>query len=136
MDKKLGGLMALFFLSFFVFISLVVFNKPLSQFTRAAENFKVSAEKTLVVVWPLSAVSNKDKVRVDVFVRSEANTPMSKRDVTLQSSLGVVDPITVKTDDLGQATFYLISQSPGEAGLTITIDGTIRPTQQFSVHFD
>lgn len=136
MDKKLTGLISLFFLSFFVFISVVVFGKPLSRFTRAAEESRPSSAKSLIFAWPLSAsVANSETVRVDVFVRSETGIPIPKRPIVVNATLGSVSPKVVQSDNTGKASFSLTSQTPGTAQVTATIDSSVPITQKVSVKF-
>lgn len=136
MDKKLTGLISLFLLSFFIFISVVVFGKPLSTFTRAAEESKPSAAKSLIFAWPLSAsVARSETVKVDVFVRSGTGIPISNRRITLGSTLGSVSPQSVQTDSTGKASFSLTSQTVGTSQLTATVDNSVPVTQKVSVKF-
>lgn len=136
MDKKLTGLISLFFLTFFVFISLIVFKTPLSRFTRAAEESKVSSAKSLIFAWPLSAsISSAQTVKVDVFVRSETGNPIPKRQIAVDSSLGTVSPKVVSSDSTGKASFTLTAKAAGTAELTATIDGSAPISQKVSVKF-
>ncbi len=136
MDKKLVGLITLFFLSFFVFISVVVFGKPLSRFTRAAEETQPSAAKSLIFAWPLSAsVSSSETVKVDVFVRSVTGIPVAKRQIVVTSTLGTVSPKVAQTDDTGKASFTLTSQTLGTSQVSATVDGSTSISQKVSVKF-
>ena len=137
MDKKLAGLISLFFLTFFVFISVVVFNKPLSRFTRAAEESKTSTSKSLIFAWPLSAsVANSETVKIDVFVRSETGAPIPKRQVVVSATEGRVNPKVQLSDNTGKATFTLTSQTVGTAQITATIDNSAPISQKVSVKFN
>lgn len=136
MDKKLSGLLVLFFLSFFVFVSVVVFRRPITQFTRAS-SVAPSAARSIIVAWPLNVIANRDEpVTVTVFVRSESNTPIPNKTVILQSTLGAVDPISTTTDTTGKATFTLKNTQVGEAQLSAIIDNTVTTTQQVSVRYE
>ena len=136
MDKKLSGLLILFFLSFFVFVSVVVFRKPITRFTRAS-SVTASADKSIIIAWPMTVIANRDEpVAVTVFVRSENSTPVPNKTVILQSSLGAVDPISAVSDENGKAEFTLINSQPGEAVLSATIDNTITTTQKLTVRYE
>jgi hypothetical protein len=136
MDKKLTGLISLFFLTFFVFISVVVFSKPLSRFTRAAEESRPSSSKSLIFAWPLSSsVSSAETVKVDVFVRSEKGSPIPKRQVLINSSLGTLNPKVIMSDDNGKASFSLKSETVGTAVVTATVDNSVPISQKVSVKF-
>jgi len=133
MDKKLSGLFILFFLSFFVFLSLIVFRKPLSQLTRASANTP-SPEKTLLLAWPLDVVASRNEdVTISVFVRNGENGPVPRRQVAVQSTLGSVDPVVTETDDNGKATFILKNTTPGTAAISAVVDSSITVTQTVSV---
>ena len=137
MDKKLAGLISFFFLTFFVFISVLVFGKPLSRFTRAAEDYQPSAEKSLIFAWPLnSSVSTSDVVKVDVFVRSESGKPIPTREVLMNTTIGTITPKIAVSDKNGKATFSLTSQNPGTAEVSAIIDNTVQVSQKVTVKFD
>ena len=135
MDKKLAGLISLFFLAFFVFISVLVFGKPLSRFTRAAEDSRPSADKTLLFAWPLSSVVAQP-VTVDIFVRSESGKPVENREVLMQTSLGTLNPNIGKSDKNGKASFTLISSTPGVADVSAVVDNSVTINQKGSVRFE
>ncbi len=135
MDKRLSGLFILFFMSFFVFLSLIVFRKPLSQLTRASTNAP-SADKTILLVWPLDAVASRNEdISVTVFVRNAENGPVPKRQVLVRSSLGAVSPVAVESDDAGKAVFTLKNTTPGTSTITAVVDNTVQVTQTVSVVF-
>ncbi len=137
MDKKLAGLISLFFLAFFVFISVLVFGKPLSRFTRAAEDTRPSADKTLLFAWPLStSVTQPQSVTVDVFVRSETGKPVENREVLMQTTLGTLNPNVGTSDKNGKVSFKLSSSSPGVAEVSATVDNSISINQTVTVRFE
>ena len=137
MDKKLAVLISFFFLTFFVFISVLVFGKPLSRFTRAAEDYQPSAEKSLIFAWPLnSSVNTSDVVKVDVFVRSESGKPIPTREVLMNTTLGTISPKIAVSDKNGKATFSLTSQNPGTTEVSAIIDNTVQVSQKVTVKFD
>jgi hypothetical protein len=135
MDKKLAGLISLFFLAFFVFMSVLVFGKPLSRYTRAAEDSQPSGSKTLIFAWPLTSPPAQP-VKVDVFVRSESGKPVESREVILRSTLGSVEPgVNVSGKD-GKTSFTLTSSTNGVAELSAVIDNSIPVEQKVSVKFE
>jgi len=74
MDKKIIGLMLVFFLSFGIFMTVLVFNKPINQLTRAKEESVVSEKNSLVFACPLNAQADgKSQNKITVFVRSYTN---------------------------------------------------------------
>lgn len=135
MDKKLAGLIGLFFLAFFVFISLVVFSKPLSRFTRASSAVDPSASQSLIIAFPLSLTANSsEESKVDVFVRSQSNAPVAGRDVQIRTSLGTVSPSHATTDRTGKATFqFSPAGDKGVADLTAIVDNTLQISQKVTV---
>ena len=137
MDKKLLGLITIFFLSFLLFISVVVFNKPLTQFTRAKEDLAPSGANSLIFAWPLTArADGSEEVTVNVFVRSENNKLVTDRTVTVTSTLGTVKVVTDKADNTGKTTFKVTAASPGTAEISATIDNSIPVAQKISVRFE
>lgn len=138
MDKKLAGLIGLFFLAFFVFISLVVFSKPLSRFTRASSTIDPSAEKSIIVAWPLTLQSNSsEESKIDVFIRSSSNAPVSDRDVQVSATAGSVSPSRVTTDRTGKATFmFSPAGDKGLAEITAVVDNTLQLSQKVSIQID
>lgn len=136
MDKKLVGLMLIFFLSFGLFTTIVVFNKPLSRLTRAKEEFLPSAEKSLIFAWPLTTkADNQSPVQINVFVRNASDVPLSNKKVVLTTSLGTIKENEVVTDKVGKATFNLSSNNPGIAEISASVD-QIQLKQKVTVKFD
>lgn len=138
MDKKLAGLIGLFILSFFVFISIVVFSKPLSRFTRASSAVDPSASQSIIIAWPLNLKSNSsEETKLDVFVRSSSNAPVAGREVTVRSTAGSVEPDRVTTDRTGKATFqFAPAGDKGVAELTAIVDNTLQLSQKVTIQID
>lgn len=137
MDKKLVGLMLIFFLSFGLFTSVLVFNKPLSRLTRAKEEFLPSSDTSLIFAWPLTAVANgQPTVAVNIFVRNVNNLPLPNKKVSLVTSLGNINEVQSTTDKSGKATFNLGSTSPGLAELTATVDNQVQLKQKVTIKFE
>lgn len=137
MDKKLIGLMLLFMLSFTIFISVVVFNKPLSTLTRAKEDTEPSKANSLIFAWPLSAKADeKSEVTINVFVRTATDKPLSGKKVSINASIGKIREVSSETDKLGKATFILFSGFTGTSELTALIEGSIPLQQKVSVKFE
>ncbi|MBF0208999.1 MAG: Ig-like domain-containing protein [Oligoflexia bacterium] len=137
MDKKLGGLLAVFFLLFTVFASSIVFNGQLSSITRAKEDFVPSATSSLLFAYPLLLKADgTSKSAVSVFIRSDKGMPVKAQKVSLTSSLGQFDVAEVTTDDKGKATANLSAANPGVAKIEALIGGSLKMTQQLSVTFE
>lgn len=137
MDKKLIGLMLLFMLSFTIFISVIVFNKPLSTLTRAKEDAEPSETKSLMFAWPLSAKADgRSEVTISVFVRTITDKPLSGKKVSIITNRGTIREVNSETDKSGKATFVLFSDSSGMADLTALIEGPISLQQKISVKFE
>ena len=135
MDKKLAGLIGLFFVGFVVFVSLIVFSRPIAQLTRA-DNAVPSGSQSLMFAWPLKAKADgKEMVNVDVFIRSSANTPIANKQVVLQSSLGTVTAKNATSDKTGKATFSVTSNTAGSAQITAGIDST-KLEQSLTIAFE
>lgn len=136
MDKTLGALLVIFFLSFTIFISLLVFNKPLAQFTRAKEDYLPSAGNSLIFAYPLTvAADGKTASTVSVFVRSDKGMPVKDQQVTLISTVGTVKETVATTDEQGKASFHLSSTTAGVADIEAHVGGSLKLTQKLSVKF-
>lgn len=136
MDKKLIGLLAIFFLTFGVFFSVVVFNKPLSRLIRASQELVPSASNSLVLAYPLTVKADGvAQATITVFLRNDKNMPVGNRPVLINSSLGQIKEQLLTTGKDGKAEFHLVSTTPGVADLTISTNN-INLTQKISIKFD
>jgi hypothetical protein len=137
MDKKLLSLASLFFLTFGIFAAVVVFNKPLTQLTRAKEDTEPSAANSLLFAWPLKVPADgKQLSEITVFVRSTGTKPISNKTVSLTSSLGSVKESSQTTDSEGKAVFHLTSEAAGVAEVTATLDGALKLNQTVTIKFE
>jgi hypothetical protein len=136
MDKKLTSLLAIFFLTFGIFFSVIVFNKPLSKFIRASQELVPSASNSLVLAWPLTVKADGvSQSIITVFLRNEKNAPVGNRPVTITSTLGKIKEDILTTEKDGKAEFHLTSTEPGIAELTINTNNIIL-SQKISVKFE
>jgi hypothetical protein len=137
MDKKLLSLISLFFLTFGIFAGVVVFNKPLTQFTRAKEDVLPSPDTSLILAWPLEAAADgKTDVMVSVFVRTVTNKPVGNKVVTATTNHGTIREASQTTNAEGKAVFTLTADSPGVAEVAATVDGETELSQKVSVKFE
>lgn len=137
MDKKLLGLLLIFFLAFTLFTSFMIFNKPLSRLIRAKEEVTASPDTSLIFVWPLAAkADSQSSVIVNIFVRNFNNTPLANKKVSLTTNLGTVTEVQSVTDKAGKATFKLNSNTPGIAQLTAIVDNQVQIKQKVTVKFE
>lgn len=137
MDKKLGALLAVFFLSFTLFITVVFFNKPIAKFTRAKEDFLPSSTNSLILAFPLTVKADGvAESTINVFIRSDKGIPIKEQNITITSSIGDIKEATSATDDQGKATFHLSSTTPGIAAIEAIIGGSVTLTQKLSVKFE
>lgn len=137
MDKKLLGLVTLFFLSFLFFISIVLFNKPLTQLTRAKEDIQPSSANSLIFGWPLTAKADgKDEVNINVFVRSANNKLIPNKTVRLETNLGNIRILSDISDKGGKTSFVLTSDSTGLAEINAVIDNSIPLSKKLTVKFE
>jgi len=135
MDKKLSGLIFVFFLAASLFVSVVVFKEPLSRLTRAKEEFIPSKEKSLIFAWPLNSSIGKP-VTISVFLRNENGLPLVNKNVTLSTTLGQITPKQASTDKSGKATFILTSSSKGIAEVSATAENTYILNQKVTIKFE
>jgi len=137
MDKKLLGLLITLVLVFSLFISFVVFEKPIQTFTRAADESVPSSEKSLIFAWPLTTkASNREKVMINVFIRNANNRPLPNKAVFINTTLGNVETNPQITDKSGKATFYLTSGDPGLAEVSASVDNQIQIKQKVTIKFE
>lgn len=137
MDKKLIALLSIFFLSFILFVSILVFNKPLTQLTRAREDIQPSAANSLIFAWPLTAKADgTSKVNINVFVRSENNKLIGQKPVTLNTTLWDVQTVSNISDENGKTTFTITSRTPGVAQISATVDTTTPVQKKLTIKFE
>jgi len=134
-DKKLVTLMLFFVVTFGVFMAVVVFNKPLSQFTRATSENKPSAEKSLIILNDIYPVKVGQKTTLNVFAISTTGTPIKNKTITLKTTIGQILQNNLATDDSGRAVFTLTSDIPGDGQVDAIIDNSIKIKQAVSVKF-
>ena len=138
MDKKLLALITLFFISFAFFAAVTIFNKPLTQFTRAKEDFTPSPDRSKIIAWPfptLKADGISESV-ISVFIISQSDKPIPDRTVTLSSSLGNLKGSTATTDNNGKAEFRLSSSVPGISQIEAIVEPNIKLNQKVSIQFE
>ena len=136
MDKKLGGLLIVFFLLFTIFASSVLFNNKLSSITRAKEDYAPSAKASLIFAYPLLVKADGTaKSTISVFIRSDKGLPVKDQKVMVTASVGILNLSEVTTDDKGKATVTLISNRPGVSTIGATIGGDLKISQPLSVTF-
>ncbi len=137
MDKKFVTLISVFVLVFVLFISLVAFNEPIKRFTRASETVHPSGETSILFAWPQStAADGTSKVKLEVFVRSMTGNPLPNKQVSVQSTLGTITPLTLTSDKSGKASFTLTATTPGVATLSALIDGSTSVAKKVTVKFE
>ena len=137
MDKKLLGLVLAFFVTFILFTVAVVFQRPLTQAIRATEENNPSGVNSLIFAWPLTEKADgTTPVEINVFVRSNSNKPVSKKTVSVSSSLGNVQPAERVSDQAGKTSFVITSTTPGIAQLSAIIDNNIPLQKSLSIKFE
>lgn len=137
MDKKVVGLMVIFFLSFGIFTSIVLFNKsPLTQFIRAEKELTPSARNSLVFAYPLTVKADGvSKNKVTIFVRNEANNVIPNKPVTISTTLGEPVEKVITTGKDGKAEFNITSITPGIAEITASVSN-VTLLQKVTVKFE
>lgn len=137
MDKKLGGLLLVFFLLFTVFASSILFSTQLSSITRAKEDYVPSAKASLLFAFPLLVKADgTTKSTISVFIRSDKGMPVKDQKVTLSASIGQLNPSEVTTDEKGKATATLTSTTKGVSIIGATIGMSTKMTQPLSITFE
>lgn len=138
MDKKLLTLIMLFFLSFAFFATVTIFNKPLTQFIRAKEDFIPSPDRSTILAWPLSYLKADGITEsvINVFVISESDKPIANKLVSLTNSLGILKESAATTDDSGKAVFRISSTTPGVAEVEAVVEPDIKLSKKVSIKFE
>ena len=129
--------MFIFFLSFGVFASLLVFKNPIARLTRASEEFTPSSENSLIIGCPLPIKADGvSTCKLFVFVTSKKGTPVANKNVSVATTLGNFKISSQTSDNNGKAVFELTSPSPGEAKVSATVDNTIPVTKKVIIQFN
>lgn len=137
MDKKLGGLLLVFFLLFTVFASSILFSTQLSSITRAKEDYVPSAKASLLFAFPLLVKADGTaKSTISVFIRSDKGMPVKDQKVALSASIGQLSTPEVTTDEKGKATVTLTSTTKGVSIIGATIGLSTKMTQPLSITFE
>ena len=137
MDKKLGGLLIIFFLLFTVFASSILFNGQLSSITRAKEDFAPSGTTSLLFAYPLLVKADgTTKSTISIFVRSDKGMPVKDQKVVISASVGALSKSEVMTDEKGKATLTITSVNTGTSVISALIGGTLKIAQPLSVTFE
>lgn len=137
MDRKIIGLIAVFFIMFAFFAGNVALEGPLSQLTRAKEETVPDPIQTRILAWPLYKVpaDGKHTSAITVIVRNNKTKPIEGRLVTLTSTVGNFSQSTASTNKQGMAVFNLTSTTPGVATINATIDNSIQVPQSVTIEF-
>ena len=136
MDKKLVSIVTVFFLSFGVFASVLIFNKPLSRLIRASQELNPSSTNSLVFAWPLTvSADGLSQSTVTVFLRNEKNYPVANKPISVTSTLGQIKETEQISAKDGKAEFHLISTTSGLADISVRSSG-LELTQKISVKFE
>jgi hypothetical protein len=124
MDKKLLTISSLLIITFLVFTGYLLFNGPISNFTRAAnQGGSVSPSNSLVFAWPLTiAADGRSTSSVTVFLRDGEGRGIAQQRVTISTTIGSIDSETKVTDPDGKVVFEIFSTTPGVANLEFFID--------------
>lgn len=137
MDKKLGGLLVIFFLLASLFITTIVFNKQVLRFIRASEEVVPSVRSSLLFAYPLLLKADgASKSTINVFIRSEKGIPIKNQRVLVTSSLGTVDVPDSVTNEQGKVTYQLTSTEVGVAEIEALINGSEKIAQKLSIKFE
>jgi hypothetical protein len=130
MDKKFMGLMGVFFLTFAMFASMVIFRNTYN--IRAKEELKVSAANSLLFAFPLEIPTIGGKATISIFARDPSTKPVPNKNVTINFTKGLVNPSAVTTDEDGKATAFFTCTTSGIAEVSAIIEDT-PVTQQVTI---
>lgn len=115
MDKRLLGLLVLFFIAFVAFIGFFVYQTQVAAITQAG-NQEVSPTESLIFAWPLETPADGETpTEITIFVRTPDGNAVPDSQVQIASSLGTIQNPSAITDESGKAQFQLRSSTPGIA---------------------
>ncbi|MBI3619716.1 Ig-like domain-containing protein [Candidatus Roizmanbacteria bacterium] len=136
MDKKMLSLVAIFILTFTLFTTLLVFKGPIARFTRASEEYNVSADNSILLGCPLILKADGlANCTIYSFITSKKGTPLANKNVRLSTSLGLLTPPSAVTDNTGKAQFNLTSTTPGVAIVKATVEDVTVLTHPIKITF-
>ena len=132
-DKTFSTLSGLFFLIFFVGITAVALESPLSGRFIKASNAVPHPIKSAVFISPQigkigyeGSAKNPQKITISVLLRDASANPILNREITLAAKLTpeappdavTITPNETKTNDNGIALFTITSRQSGKAEFT------------------
>lgn len=138
MDRKLGGLLLVFFLLFTVFATFIFLGSSgqLVSFTRASAANKPSETASLLFGYPLLVKADGiAKSNINIFIRSDKGMPVKDHKVTVVTSMGDLSEKEVTTNEQGKAVLTISSATPGTAVIQAFIGGTTKMSQSLSIQF-
>lgn len=140
MDRKLIGLFFLFFMSFAVFSTIIVFNRPLTSLTRAREDTNPDPKESIVVIDKSGNVLRADgqeEATITVFIRNASKRNLMNKPVQVSASVGIIREGVTNTTEAG-AKFHLTSTTPGSSVITVQVNdgtGTVTLDQKPTIEF-
>lgn len=121
-DKKFLALSSIFFLLFFVAMTVLTLNKPASTILRAS-TATVAPAKSFATAFPYTGVAGTTKVKFNVYLRDVNGAVFKNRSVKVTASsqdVTISPKDTLNTnDEAGMAQFFITSSSPGLIQLTV-----------------
>lgn len=137
MDKKLFFLVLVFFIIFSAFSFTAIKQMSFVSFIRAKEENLPSAEKSIIIAWPLTVnLLNNNQSKITVFIRNNKELPISNKLVKLVINFGTYNPQEVYTDKNGKAEFIVQSNTKGSVDVGAIVDNTIELKQKVTIKFD
>lgn len=134
---KLGNLLGIFFVFLFlaaIGIGVNFIQQQTAYEGRAKEVIRdYSLENSYVFVSPLTArAGGQEKIRVTVFLLTSQGLGVPNKFVSLSAPAEVkIAIVKSATNDQGQATFDLISLTPGRFSIGALVDGKALPKTVF-----
>lgn len=114
--------MLLFVVSFFAFISFLLFGNQLTTITQAS-NAEASPTESLIFAWPLEVPANGTSTsEITVFVRTEEGKGVTDAQVELIPTMGEVFGSPGFTDKNGEVSFQISSTTQGVAEIEVIVD--------------
>ena len=131
-DKKFLALSSIFFLLFFVGMTVVTINGPASTILRAS-TATVSPVRSFAMPYPNTGVAGSTKIKFSVYLLDVNGVIFKNRSVKVvapNSDITISPSDTQNTNDTaGMAQFFISSKSPGIFKMTVLDASTNTPIQ-------
>ena len=109
------------------FLASYAVPRILVSMTKAAPAYKVAVDHSRIIGETILAKADgKDKCVVDVFIMDSSDKGVPKRQVVL-TGMDNIQPSAAVTDDMGKASFSMVSTEEKQYEISASVDGVQLP---------